>query len=135
MPRCFSAIAAEPYLASDGEQQRNLAQRFFNDAMNAQGIHIHRKLSRLLPFAYTPRLFQFMPYDVIIGLIPPHRLGGPLTRNLLEPVYAGGPQLQDGAADQACGVRAQPADHLGDLLGRADAGHQQRIGDATRDPW
>jgi hypothetical protein len=61
----------------------------FNDAMNAQGIHIHRKLSRLLPFAYTPRLFQFMPYDVVIGLIPPHRLGGPLTRNLLEPVYAG----------------------------------------------
>ena len=61
----------------------------FNDAMNAQGIHIHRKLSRILPFAYTPRLFQFMPYDVVIGLIPPHRLGGPLTLDLIEPVYAG----------------------------------------------
>jgi hypothetical protein len=61
----------------------------FNDAMNAEGIRLHRSLSRALPFAYTPKLFQFMPYDVVIGLIPPHRLGGGLTRDLLEPVYAG----------------------------------------------
>ncbi len=61
----------------------------FNDAMNAQGIRVHRRLSRLLPFAYTPRLFEFMPYDVVIGLIPPHRLGGGLTADLVEPVYAG----------------------------------------------
>ena len=61
----------------------------FNDAMNAEGIRLHRALSRLLPFAYTPKLFQFMPYDVVIGLIPPHRLGGGLTRDLIEPVYAG----------------------------------------------
>jgi hypothetical protein len=61
----------------------------FNDAMNAEGIRLHRSLSRVLPFAYTPKLFQFMPYDIVIGLIPPHRLGGGLTRDLLEPVYAG----------------------------------------------
>jgi hypothetical protein len=61
----------------------------FNDAMNAEGIRLHRSLSRIIPFAYTPRLFQFMPYDIVIGLIPPHRLGGGLTRDLLEPVYAG----------------------------------------------
>ena len=61
----------------------------FNDAMNAEGIRLHRKLSAVLPFAYTPRLFQFMPYDIVIGLIPPHRLGGALTGDLLEPVYAG----------------------------------------------
>ncbi len=61
----------------------------FNDAMNAEGIRLHRSLSRLLPFAYTPKLFQFMPYDIVIGLIPPHRLAGGLTRDLLEPVYAG----------------------------------------------
>lgn len=30
-----------------------------------------------------------MPYDVVIGLIPPHRLGGGLTRGLMEPVYCG----------------------------------------------
>jgi hypothetical protein len=61
----------------------------FNDAMNAEGIRLHRALSRIVPFAYTPKLFQFMPYDIVIGLIPPHRLGGGLTRDLMEPVYAG----------------------------------------------
>jgi hypothetical protein len=61
----------------------------FNDAMNAEGIRLHRALSRIVAFAYTPKLFQFMPYDIVIGLIPPHRLGGGLTRDLLEPVYAG----------------------------------------------
>lgn len=61
----------------------------FNDAMNAEGIRLHRSLSRLLPFAYTAKLFQFMPYDIVVALIPPHRLGGGLTSHLLEPVYAG----------------------------------------------
>jgi hypothetical protein len=65
------------------------AETGFNDAMNAEGIRLHRALSRLVPFAYTPKLFQFMPYDIVIGLIPPHRLGGGLTRDLIEPVYAG----------------------------------------------
>lgn len=61
----------------------------FNDEMNARAIRLHRTLSHLLPFAYTPKLFQFMPYDVVLGLIPPHRLGGGLTAGLIEPVYAG----------------------------------------------
>ncbi|HWA19339.1 MAG TPA: hypothetical protein VG757_10110 [Devosia sp.] len=61
----------------------------FNDEMNAQGIAMHRRLQRLLPFAYSPRLFTFMPYDIVIGLIPPHRLGGGLTAMLEEPVFAG----------------------------------------------
>jgi hypothetical protein len=30
-----------------------------------------------------------MPYDLVLGLIPPHRLGGQLTAGLMEPVYAG----------------------------------------------
>lgn len=61
----------------------------FNAEMNAEGIRMHRRLSRLLPGAYRPRLFHFMPYDMVLGLIPPHRLGGKLTAGLLEPVYAG----------------------------------------------
>ncbi|MBI4921956.1 MAG: hypothetical protein HY834_09425 [Devosia nanyangense] len=61
----------------------------FNSEMNAEGVRMHRRLSRLMPFAYTPKLFQFMPYDVVLGLIPPHRLGGGLTAGLMEPVYAG----------------------------------------------
>jgi hypothetical protein len=61
----------------------------FNAELNAGGIRMHRRLSRMLPFAYSPKLFQFMPYDVVIGLIPPHRLAGGLTAGLMEPVYAG----------------------------------------------
>jgi hypothetical protein len=61
----------------------------FNAEMNAGGVRMHRRLSRLLPVAYSPKLFQFMPYDLVLGLIPPHRLAGPLTGELLEPVYAG----------------------------------------------
>lgn len=61
----------------------------FNAELNAGGIRVHRALSRLIPFAYTPRMFQFMPYDIVLGLIPPHRLGGQLAAGLVEPVYAG----------------------------------------------
>jgi len=61
----------------------------FNAEMNAEGIRMHRRLSRLIPGAYRPKLFHFMPYDMVLGLIPPHRLGGRLTAGLLEPVYAG----------------------------------------------
>lgn len=61
----------------------------FNAELNAGGLRVHRRLSRLLPFAYTPRLFRMMPYDVVLGLIPSHRLIGDLTAGLTEPVYAG----------------------------------------------
>jgi len=61
----------------------------FNAELNAEGIRLHRKLSRVLPGAYTPKMFQFMPYDAVLGLIPPHRLGGKLTAGLIEPVFAG----------------------------------------------
>jgi hypothetical protein len=61
----------------------------FNAELNAGGIRVHRALSRLIPFAYTPKMFQFMPYDVVLGLIPPHRLSGQLAAGLVEPVYAG----------------------------------------------
>lgn len=76
--------------AVDAQLTRSEARESgFNDEMNAQGIRLHRKFSKILPAAYTPKLFQFMPYDVVLGLIPPHRLGGPLTAGLTEPVYAG----------------------------------------------
>lgn len=61
----------------------------FAAAMNAAALRAHRRMARVLRFAYTPRLFQFMPFDLIIGLIPPHRLKGSLTNGLVEPVYAG----------------------------------------------
>jgi hypothetical protein len=43
----------------------------------------------VLPGACTSKLFGFVPYDIVIGLIPQHRLGGALTEGLVEPVYAG----------------------------------------------
>lgn len=61
----------------------------FNAELNAAAIGAHRRLARLIGFAYRPQVFAFMPYDIVIGLIPPHRLGGPLTEGLLEPVYCG----------------------------------------------
>lgn len=61
----------------------------FNAEFSAAGLHFHRWLSGLIPFAYRPQLFAFMPYDIVLGLIPPHRLGGGLTQGLIEPVYAG----------------------------------------------
>lgn len=61
----------------------------FNSEMNSGATRVHRRLARLIPWAYSPRVFAFMPYDFVFGLIPPHRLGGPLVRGVIEPVYAG----------------------------------------------
>jgi hypothetical protein len=91
----FAAFANVPGFAAyaravDAQLRRSEARESgFNDAMNAQGMRLHRKLAAVFPAAYTPKLFQFMPYDVVLALIPPHRLGGRLTAGLLEPVYAG----------------------------------------------
>ena len=61
----------------------------FNAEMNAAAVRFHRRLARWLPFLYGPKVFAFMPYDLVFALIPPHRLAGPLVGGLLEPVYAG----------------------------------------------
>lgn len=61
----------------------------FNAEMNAAAIGFHRWLAGVMPFLYGPRVFAFMPYDFVFALLPPHHLGGDLTRGLIEPVYAG----------------------------------------------
>ena len=65
------------------------AESGFNAEMNAAAIHLHRRLARRLPGLYGPKVFAFMPYDLVFALIPPHRLTGPLSRGLMEPVWAG----------------------------------------------
>jgi hypothetical protein len=77
--------AVDARLAREGEESG------FNAEMSAAAIGTHRRLARRLPFLYGPKVFSFMPYDFIFGLLPPHRLGGALTAGLLEPVYAGAP--------------------------------------------
>lgn len=64
----------------------------FNAEMNAAAIGFHRRLAARLPGLYGPKVFAFMPYDFVFGLIPPHRLAGPLAAGLMEPVYAGAVQ-------------------------------------------
>jgi len=76
--------------AVEGQLRRSEAKpRRFGTAVTARGLHVHRGLSRLIPFAYTPRVFRLLPFDIVLGLIPPHRLAGRLTEALREPIYAG----------------------------------------------
>lgn len=50
----------------------------------------HRFMSRILPFAYSPRFFRYAgPYDLVLTLVPPHRLYGNLTAMMKEPIYCG----------------------------------------------
>jgi hypothetical protein len=51
---------------------------------------IHRRLSKILPFLYGDKFFRFnRRTDVVLTLVPPHRMYGNMTRNLVEPVYVG----------------------------------------------
>ena len=51
---------------------------------------MHRRLHRVFPFFYGPRLFRFSAgYDFSLSLAPPQRLGGDLTGGLVEPVFTG----------------------------------------------
>jgi len=50
----------------------------------------HRFLSRIIPFAYSPRFFRYNGgYDAILTMVPPHRLYGNLTHGMMEPVFCG----------------------------------------------
>ena len=51
---------------------------------------LHRRISRLLPFLYGDKFFRFSrTTDVVLTLVPPHRMYGNMTRDLVEPVYVG----------------------------------------------
>jgi hypothetical protein len=51
---------------------------------------LHRKISRVLPFLYGDKFFHYNgTNDVVLTLVPPHRMYGNMTRNLVEPVYVG----------------------------------------------
>ena len=49
-----------------------------------------RKTARVLPFLFGDRLFRYnQSTDVVLTLVPPHRMYGNLTKSLMEPVYVG----------------------------------------------
>lgn len=50
----------------------------------------HRLLSSVFPFLYGPRFFRYNGgYDMVLTLVPPHRMRGDLTSGMMEPIYCG----------------------------------------------
>ena len=75
--RCFANVERLPRLRPRGRctrSPRSRPRRAASTPSSTPAAFACTVLSRLLPFAYGPKLFQFMPYDVVLGLIPPHRL-------------------------------------------------------------
>lgn len=51
---------------------------------------VHRRLKRRLPFLYPEWIFRFAGfYHLDLSLTPPHQLSGPMTEDLIEPLYCG----------------------------------------------
>jgi hypothetical protein len=51
---------------------------------------LHRKISKVLPFLYRDSFFRYNgSTDVVLTLVPPHRMYGNMTKSLMEPVYVG----------------------------------------------
>lgn len=51
---------------------------------------MHRQISRVMPFLYRDHFFRFNgSTDVVLTLVPPHRMYGNMTKSLMEPVYVG----------------------------------------------
>jgi len=83
----FAAFVREvdETLARAESRNMNATQSLLN-AM----FFMHRRLQAMLPFLYTERFFRFSAgYHLTLSLVPPQRLGGELTKDLLEPVYCG----------------------------------------------
>jgi len=70
-------------------QKAEKADTGLQQEISAASVALHRRLEKLLPGLYSEKIFSFIPFDMVVGLIPPHRLGGALTERLLEPVYCG----------------------------------------------
>jgi len=50
----------------------------------------HRFLSRIFPFLYSKRFFHYAGgYDLVLTLVPPHRMYGNLTTGMMEPIFCG----------------------------------------------
>lgn len=67
--------------ASDKKATQGLLEAVFS---------AHRIMRRWLPFLYSDRIFRFSGfYDISLSVTPPHRMQGPLTEGLQDPVYVG----------------------------------------------
>lgn len=50
---------------------------------------VHRRFARVVPFLYGRRFFNFVPYDFVLSLVPPHMNGGAFAELQLNNVYCG----------------------------------------------
>ncbi len=51
---------------------------------------MHRRFYAAMPFLYSDRVYRFSAgYHLTLSLMPPQRLAGELTRQMMEPIYCG----------------------------------------------
>ncbi len=60
------------------------SQAFYNSILG-----VHRKLHSVFPFLYGPRFFNYVPYDFVLSLLPPHVAGGVLGKVFGRSIYCG----------------------------------------------
>jgi len=51
---------------------------------------MHRRLHRLAPWIHGPRFWRFSgAMHMVLTLVPPHHIHGPMTQGMIEPIYCG----------------------------------------------
>jgi len=51
---------------------------------------MHRRFYAAMPFLYSDRIYRFSAgYHLTLSLVPPQRLGGELTKKMMEPIFVG----------------------------------------------
>jgi hypothetical protein len=91
----YGALENRPDLRSfvrsvDADLKRHEANETgFESELKAATLGGLRRVSRIAPFLYSPKLFAFWPYGIIFSLLTPHQIAGDLTKGMLEPVYCG----------------------------------------------
>jgi hypothetical protein len=90
MARVKSALSFADYV-------RGLDALLEKDASNATGMQllyntvlgVHKRLCRLIPWAYDRKFFSFVPYDFVFSLVPPHLETGRFAGLRFEEIYCG----------------------------------------------
>ena len=71
-------------------QRKEKRDNTLNQAMLNALFAVHRRLKSWMPFLYPDRIFRFAGfYHLDLSMVTPHRLQGPLTKGMVEPVYCG----------------------------------------------
>jgi hypothetical protein len=51
---------------------------------------MHRRLHKIAPWIHGPRFWRFSgTMHMVLTLVPPHRIHGPMTQGMIEPIYCG----------------------------------------------